>query len=319
MVDRNKMSGGLLGVAVGDALGLPVEFESRARRKADPVTEMTGYGTHGQPKGSWSDDSSLTFCLAESLCKGFDLHDMARRFVRWLDEGYWTPYGEAFDIGGTTLQSVGRLKSGVEPTEAGGRGEYDNGNGSLMRILPVALYFADSSIEDLLRATHQVSSLTHAHPRSQMACGFYNLMVVELLKSSNPLQAYHRAIEQALEAYNSSPFSEELSHFERLLGGRIHEEPEEAIRSSGYVVHTLEASIWAFLRTASFSEAVLAAVNLGEDTDTTGAVTGGLAGTCYGLEAIPRDWIATLARLPDIMDLAERLYQKITERRSINR
>jgi len=311
-MDKQKMIGGLLGVAVGDALGVPVEFNSRSRLKTNPVTGMTGYGTHRQPEGTWSDDSSLTFCLAESLCRSYDLHDTSRRFVRWLDEAYWTPHGETFDIGNTTFRAISRLRSGINPIEAGGRDERDNGNGSLMRILPVALYFASSGTEEILKATHDVSCLTHAHPRSQMACGFYNLMVVELLGGAGPFEAYQRATESALQAYSNSPYSEELSHFERVLSGRIHEEPEATIRSSGYVVHTLEASTWAFLRASSFDEAVLSAVNLGEDTDTTGAVTGGLAGVYYGLAAIPKHWIDSLARLPDIMALGERLYDEIS-------
>jgi len=314
-MDKQKMVGGLLGVAVGDALGVPVEFNSRSRLKADPVTGMTAFGTHHQPEGTWSDDSSLTFCLAESLCRGYDLRDIARRFVRWLDEAYWTPHGETFDIGNTTSQAISRLRSGVDPVEAGGRGERDNGNGSLMRILPVAFHFAASGTEEMLKATHEISCVTHAHPRSQMACGLYNLMVVELLGGASPFEACHRAIESALQAYSDSPFSEELLHFERVLNGRIHEEPEDVIRSSGYVVHTLEASIWTFLRASSFAEAVLTAVNLGEDTDTTGAVTGGLAGVYYGLEAIPKHWIDALARLPDIVALGERLYSEISSRR----
>ena len=315
-MDKQKMIGGLRGAAVGDALGVPVEFNSRSWLRTSPVTGMSGYGTHHQPEGTWSDDSSLTFCLAESLCRGYDLHDIARRFVRWLDEAYWTPHGETFDIGNTTFRAISRLRAGVDPVEAGGRSERDNGNGSLMRILPIALYFAASGTEEMLKTTHEVSRLTHAHPRSQMACGYYNLMVVELLGEASPLEAYHRATESALRVYSTPPFSEELSHFERALSGRIHQEPEDAIRSSGYVVHTLEASIWAFLRASSFAEAVLSAVNLGEDTDTTGAVTGGLAGVYYGLAAIPKHWIDSLARLPDIMALGERLYDEIGSRRS---
>ena len=313
-MDKQKMIGGLLGVAVGDALGVPVEFSSRSRLKAEPVTGMTGYGTHRQPPGTWSDDSSLTFCLAESLCRGYDFHDISRRFVRWLDEAYWTPHGETFDIGNTTSQAISRLRSGVDPVEAGGRGERDNGNGSLMRILPIAFYFAASGTEEMLKATHDVSCVTHAHLRSQMACGYYNLMEVELLGGASPFEAYYRATDSAIQAYSEPPFSEELSHFERVLNGRIHQEPEDAIRSTGYVVHTLEASIWAFLRASTFTEAVLSAVNLGEDTDTTGAITGGLAGVYYGLEAIPKHWIGSLARLPDIVGLGERLCDEISSR-----
>ena len=310
-MSKERILGGILGLAVGDALGVPVEFKSRTAIKRATVNRMLGYGTHHQPAGTWSDDSSLTFCIIESLCDGFDLSDIGHRFVQWLDRGYWTPHGQVFDVGGATRQAISRLRDGVDPVEAGGIDEYSNGNGSLMRILPVALYFADSGIAEMLDATHKVSCLTHAHPRSQMACGFYNLMVVELLKGTPPMESYLKALDLATDAYSISPFSEELSYFSRIFSRRIHEEAGNDIQSSGYVIHTLEASIWAFLRSSSFAEAVLSAVNLGDDTDTTGAVTGGLAGVHYGLEAIPEEWINALARRSEILELGEKLCDEI--------
>ena len=309
-----KVMGGIMGVAVGDALGVPVEFMDRTVLKAEQVKDILGYGTHNQPKGTWSDDSSLTFCLVESLCNGFDLQDIGRRFVRWLDEGYWTPHGNVFDIGNATYQAISKLRAGITPTQAGGVHERSNGNGSLMRILPVALYFADSETGELLAATHEVSCLTHAHPRSQMACGFYNIMIVELLKGKSQQGAYFCAVESFVDAYNTPPFSSEMGHFHRLFQMQIHEEPEDTIKSSGYVIHTLESSIWAFLRSSSFEEAVLSAVNLGEDTDTTGAVAGGLAGVYYGLDTIPGEWIEALARSSDVLELCERFCSKIGQR-----
>ena len=310
-MDKQKILGGILGVAVGDALGVPVEFERRDYLKANSVTRMLGYGTHNQPEGTWSDDSSLTFCLVESLCKGFDLRDIGRLFVRWLDEGYWAPYGRAFDVGNTKYKAISRLRAGVDPVQAGGTSERSNGNGSLMCILPIALYSANSESKQMLDATHKASCLTHAHPRSQMACGFYNLMVTELLRGASPLKAYSRTVDYAADVYATPPFSEELIHFNRLLDKRIHEEAEDTIQSSGYVIHTLEAGIWAFLRSSDFAEAVLSAVNLGDDTDTTGTVTGGLAGVYYGLEAVPEGWIKVLARNSEILELGEKLCREI--------
>jgi ADP-ribosyl-[dinitrogen reductase] hydrolase len=305
-MSKQKILGSILGLAVGDALGVPVEFKSRTALKSSPVNRMIGYGTHNQPAGTWSDDSSLIFCLMESLCDGFDLTDIGYRFVRWLYEDYWTPHGRVFDVGIATRQAISRLRNGVDPVEAGGTDEYSNGNGSLMRILPVALYFADSGIGELLDATHKVSCLTHAHPRSQMACGVYNLMVVELLKGTPPIESYLRAIDLATGAYSVSPFSEELSHFSRIFSRQIHEAAEDDIQSSGYVIRTLEASLWAFLRSNNFAEAVLTAINLGGDTDTTGAVTGGLAGVHYGLEAISEEWMNALAKHSEILELGKK-------------
>ena len=209
------------------------------------------------------------------------------------------------------MSSIRRLMKGVPPEEAGGRGEHDNGNGSLMRIIPVGIFFANQPVEELLNAVHRASSLTHRHPRTLMACGFYCLMVRALMEGSSPDEAYKYAIDQARVNYTKMPFAEELNHFERLFSGLMGSVPETAIKSGGYVVHTLEASIWCLLNSNSFQEAVLKAVNLGEDTDTTGCVTGGLAGVYYGLKTIPKDWLNTIARKEDVGKLFERFTGKI--------
>jgi len=308
---EDKVMGGLLGLAVGDALGVPVEFTPRSQLKKKPVTDFRGDGTHGQPPGTWSDDSSLAFCLAESLCRGFDLRDMANRFCRWLDEGYWTPHGRVFDVGSTTEKAIRRLKEGVNPVEAGARDEDSNGNGSLMRILPLAYYVEKMSRPEQFELTHQVSCLTHCHPWSQMACGMYIQFAVNLLRGQEPEEAYKGMADEAIKYYSRLPYRCELPHFARILEANIQELPEESINSSGYVIDTLEASLWCFLNSKSYEETVLKAVNLGDDTDTTGAVAGGLAGLYYGLAAIPERWLNSLARKDDIMDLAQRLYKHI--------
>jgi len=307
-VDRcERILGGLFGVAVGDALGVPVEFVSRERLRKKPVQGMTGYGTHNQPPGTWSDDTSLTLCLAESLVEaGYDLEDVGRRFVRWYREGYWTPYGRVFDIGGTTRQAILRLEAGVAPTLAGPRDEMSNGNGSLMRILPVALYFAGSEESAMREAVCQISCLTHGHPRSQLACFLYSLLAKELLAGSTPGAACDKMRERAPDLCADTALAGELSHFERLLNGSLPGLPEKAIRSDGYVVSTLEAAVWCLLNHTTFADTVLAAVNLGGDSDTTGAVAGGLAGVCYGYRSIPDSWLQQLARFGDILALAER-------------
>lgn len=306
---KEKVLGGLFGLAVGDALGVPVEFTKRSELKKKPVTDFRGDGTHGQPPGTWSDDSSLAFCLAESLCQGFDLHDIAHKFCRWLDEGYWAPYGQAFDVGCTTELAINRLREGVNPVEAGGRDEFSNGNGSLMRSLPLAYYVEKMSLERQFELTHQVSCLTHCHPRSQMACGIFIRYAVNLLSGQEPADAYKEMVVQVKRYYKRPPYRHELPHFARILEGNIRELPEESIRSSGYVVDTLEASLWCFLNSKSYEETVLKAVNLGDDTDTTGAVAGGLAGLYYGLAAIPERWLNSLARKGDIMDLGRCFYK----------
>jgi ADP-ribosylglycohydrolase len=307
---RNKVLGGLFGLCVGDALGVPVEFVSRNTLKKNPVKDMIAYGTHNQPIGTWSDDSSLAFCLAESLCEGFNLQDIADRFVKWLYEDYWTPHGKTFDVGNTTRIAISRLKEGVNPLEAGPNDEYSNGNGSLMRILPLAFYLEKKDRDRQFEITHQVSCLTHGHLRSQMACGIYIQFAINLLNGNTPKLAYNNMKEATLKYYSRDPYQKELGNFARILESDISELPEVSIKSSGYVIDTLEASLWSFLRSNTYMEAVLTAINLGGDTDTIGAVTGGIAGIYYDYKNIPKKWINNIVRKQDIMELGERLYEK---------
>ena len=306
-MSESKVLDGLMGLCVGDALGVPVEGVAGAALRANPITGMTGHGAHDQPPGTWSDDSSLTFCLAESLCTGYDLRDIARRFCAWLHEGYWTPYGEAFDVGVTTAMAVERLGHGTDPLTAGGRGEMDNGNGSLMRILPMAFHTRGLGLEQAMERTHQVSCLTHAHPRSQMACGIYVQMALLLLQGSDIATAYGTACRTTRSYYERAPFAAQLPHFERFLDGRLPGLAESEIRSGGYVVDTLEAACWCALNEDSYPGTVLRVVNLGGDADTSAAVAGGLAGLHYGANAIPSAWQGAIARRGDIIALAERL------------
>jgi len=308
----------LLGLAVGDALGVPVEFISRHARHRDSVTGLRGYGTHHQPPGTWSDDASLTFCLAETLAtKGFDVPDAASRFVRWQDEAYWTAHGRVFDIGIATAEALQRVRCGVAPLHAGGKDEYSNGNGSLMRILPLVFAIKDLSAAERFRAVREMSSITHAHIRSVMACFIYVEMARQLLGGlaiGDAFAAMQRVVNDFFRAEGIG--SElEIRQFHRLLENPygdylikpLADYPEDEIKSTGYVVHTLEAALWCLLRHDTYAATVLAAVNLGDDTDTTGAVAGGLAGLAYGEGGIPADWLAGLARRADIEDLAERL------------
>ena len=306
-MDSDRARGALLGLAVGDALGVPVEFTSRTARDADPVQDMRGGGAHGQAPGTWSDDSSLAFCTAESLVAGWDLDDMGRRFVDWLCHGYWSARGAVFDVGATTYDALIGLERGRPAQDAGRTDEDSNGNGSLMRILPVALRFHDAEPADLVDKAHQASRLTHGHPRSQVACGIYVLLARRLARGTNVADACRLAAEDTTVTYEGSELGRELAHFGRLLGGSLATVERARVSSSGYVVDTLDAAVWCLLTTDSFPECVLAAVNLGSDTDTVGAVAGGLAGLAYGVDAIPTRWLDQLARRADIVDLVDRL------------
>ncbi len=307
MTERNFIKDALLGVATGDALGVPVEFRSRTSLIKDPVTGMRGYGTHRQPAGTWSDDSSLTFCLAEMLCGQYDLKNLANRFVNWKEYSYWTPHGNVFDIGMTTAEAIMRLQTSIQPTLAGGTTEGSNGNGSLMRILPLLFYIKDMPIEQRFKHVQEVSSLTHAHLRSVNACFIYLELALAILNGQSKDDAYKTVCHELTDFLQN----EEAHHFGDILSGQLPQYPLEKIHGTGYVLRTLEAAIWCLLNTGSYSEAVLQAVNLGNDTDTTAAVTGGLAGLVYGWETIPADWLNVLAKRDAIDQLIANLQAKI--------
>ncbi len=309
---NSQVMAGLLGACVGDALGVPVEFSTRAERKADPVQEMRGFGTWNQPVGTWSDDGAMLLCLADSLSLGFDLEQIGQTFVRWQTEAHWTALGTVFDIGTTTRQGLQRIQSGVSPTRSGAKDLNSNGNGALMRTLPLAFhYFRHLNFPQLLDEVHQTAAITHAHPRCQMACGIYVSIALALMEGATPIQAYQQGLQNVRSHYQALPFGPELTHFARIWSGKIHTLPEAAIHSDGYVVSTLEAALWCLINSESYPEAVLQSVNLGGDTDTTATVTGGLAGLYYGVEGIPAEWLKQLARCDDIRRLAQRLEQAI--------
>ncbi|NLI14019.1 MAG: ADP-ribosylglycohydrolase family protein [Peptococcaceae bacterium] len=305
----------MLGVAVGDALGVPVEFIPRQELCKKPVKDMTGYGSHNQPPGTWSDDTSLTLCLVESLCEaGYDLIDAGKRFIKWYREGYWTPFGKVFDIGNLTRQAILRLECGIDPVLAGPTVERSNGNGSLMRILPASLYFAGSEDRVMIDAVCKISCLTHGHPRSQLGCILYSLLVQELLKGNSPISAYQDMIKRIQKISEETVLADELTNYIRILDGSLPGLAEKEIRSDGYVVSTLEAAIWCLLNNTDFLGTVLAAVNLGVDSDTTGAVAGGLAGIYYGFSSIPQKWLGKLACIEEIMVLGKR-FASVTEKK----
>lgn len=307
----------LLGVAVGDALGVPVEFTPREVLVGNPVTGMRGFGTHNQPAGTWSDDSSLTFCLAESLTIGYDLADLAKRFVAWRNEAYWTAHGRVFDIGIATNAAIHELSRGGNPLLAGGRDEDSNGNGSLMRILPLIAHLKFLPMALRFDCVREVSSLTHGHIRSVIACFLYTEFALQLLDGRLPGAAIRFLRTEVLAFLQSHPLCSrtELRRFHRILfipydnydQVAIEDETIDQIHGSGYVLSSLEAALWCLFETDSYASAVLAAVNLGRDTDTTAAITGGLAGLVYGSDSIPKEWLDVLARRDDIIDLGRRL------------
>ena len=304
----NNIKSILFGLAVGDALGVPIEFKSRQEIALNPVTEMKGYGTYNLPSGTFSDDSSLAFCFAEALTQEFNMQNIANNFIAWLNNNYWTPRGTVFDVGIATSQAIRRLHGGCKPELAGGMDISDNGNGSLMRILSLIIYIKDKPLAERYQITKEGSSITHGHIRSVIACFYYLEFARQIINGINRFQIYENLQTEISEHLNSLSINpNETQLFDRLLKGNIYDLTEKEIFSSGYFLHTLEASIWCLLTTNNYKTATLKAVNLGKDTDTTGAVTGGLAGLLYGFETIPKIWLQQIARKDDIDNLADRL------------
>ncbi|OQP58414.1 ADP-ribosylglycohydrolase family protein [Niastella populi] len=300
--------GALFGLAIGDALGVPVEFKKRDELKARPVTDLEGYQTHNQPPGTFSDDSSLTFCLAESLCHGYDLNDAGQRFVKWFFEGYWTAGGEVFGVGKSTEDSITRLENGVSPAHSGNYDPDCNGNGSLMRILPLLFYIRNFEMEERYRIIREVAVMTHGSMRTVIACFYYPEFALELLNGTSKEVAYHRRNEEVTVFLRNKGISPaDWALFEPLFGQRIPLVDENECSTIHHAHLTIQAAMYCFLKTNSYTEAVLMAVNLGDDTDTTASVTGALAGLYYGFDTIPEKWIKGIKRSDEIYDLCSRL------------
>ncbi len=314
----NKVVKGLLGIAIGDALGLPFEFRTRAEMDKAPATDMIGFGTYNQPLGTWSDDSSLTFCLAESLLQGFDLQDLTTKIVDWRYNDYWTARGEVFDVGVQTSKAIARLQTilhlenyKILAQQRYYGDEWENGNGSLMRILPMAFYLRGKNLREQFELIYEVSALTHRHIRAAMACFIYINFITHLLEEVDKLTAYERMKKDVKALWSEIAFADaEKAHFQRVIEQNIYQIERKDIKSGGYVIESLEAALWCFLRKDSFVSAVLSAVNLGQDTDTTAAITGGISGIYYGLTEVPTHWITSLPRIDEIITLGNKLNKK---------
>lgn len=293
----------ILGLAVADALGVPVEFRARTELDRDPVTGMRGYGTHHMPAGTWSDDTSMTLCALEALAREeFSWDAVMRNFAGWYADAEFTATGELFDIGISCRSAIRNYtERHLEPLSCGMTGERENGNGSLMRILPFALYAPED-----LDFIETASDLTHAHRRSEMACGVYALLLSGILSGGK--RGVPAALKQAEARYGGE---KEWENYAPLL--TVEGRSRDSIRSSGYVVHTLEAALWCLLTTENYRDCVLKAVNLGEDTDTVAAAAGGLAGALYGVEGIPREWLDALLGRELIETLCENAARKWKE------
>ena len=293
----NTIASVIIGHAVGDALGVPREFYDRDILNKEPITGMIGYGTHNQPAGVWSDDTSMTLATLDKLGPTIQLEDVINGFIEWYTEAEYTARGELFDIGNVTAKALNNHMDNKLLDRCGCDSDGSNGNGSLMRIAPAVLYleygqYKNLDIKDKLKYIHNISALTHAHTRSLVGCGIYALVMWEILRKREKGSIY-KGLQLASEIYKNTL---QLRYYSRLIEADISKVDMDDIKSSGYIVDTLEAAMWCLLTTETYKDCVLKAVNLGDDTDTVAAIAGSLAGALYGYNSIPDNWIKQLAR-----------------------
>lgn len=317
-MEKSIWKNGIMGLVVGDALGLPAQFCEREQMEKNPITTMGGYGTFNMPPGTWSDDSSLALATMDSFVRNrkIDVNDIMNNFVKWLYEDVFTPYGQAFDIGLTCEYAIEKYRKEGNADTCGKTGEWANGNGGLMRIMPICLFAYEKEMsgtftaKEVLSYVHQLTAVTHNHKRALIASGIYYFMVKAILEYSGSLkEILQTGVENALKYYGKdSDNHAELQHYKRLFDlNRFAVMEVNEIKSSGYVVDSLEAAVWCVLTTNNFKDCLLKAVNLGDDTDTVGAIAGGLAGLYYGYEMMPEDWLEVIVKREWIEEMCAEL------------
>ena len=310
---NNQYLGAIIGHAVGDAMGFPTEFSKREELLQNPVIEMIDSPDVGQPAGSWSDDTAMEIATIDSFIqkKYFDYKDIMDKWVKWISKSEYTPTGVAFDIGRTCLKAIKKYCNGTPPLQCGSTSMNENGNGSLMRILPVALYAYSKNLDDISirKLANEVSSLTHAHEISRLGCYIYVQFIICLLKGNTKQEAYKHI--QGLD-YRSFTV-DSMNRYTRILDEQIEVQILDNIKSTGYIVDTLECAMWIFMNAQHYKEAIIASANIGGDTDTIGAIVGSMAGIYYGFEDIPSSWLDKLQRKDYLMELVDRFYKSVNE------
>ena len=303
-----KISDGFFGICVGEALGLPVDCRSRKYLKLNPMKDFEGLGTYNLPAGTWSDGSSLTFCTAEALITGYNLERLAEKFILWRDTGYWTPNGEIVGKWNRNAEIVQNLKQRVSGALFKTSKNGEPGNFVLLWILPLAYVTFGLSLQKRVKVVREVISFIDGNPLSIIGAVMYNEVAVSLLEGKPVKDAVVTAQETITGLYGKR---DEFAAFSPVFSGRIISLTESDLRASSNLIDTLIAAIWMLLHGKNYRETLLAAVNLGEDTDSIGAVTGGLAGLAFGYDDIPADWIGKIARKADIEDLTLRFTKKM--------
>ncbi|MGD9947653.1 MAG: ADP-ribosylglycohydrolase family protein [Desulfobulbus sp.] len=300
---QQRYLGCLLGLAIGDAVGTTVEFKPPGTFPL--VEDMVGGGPFGLNPGEWTDDTSMALCLAESLltCKGFDANDQMDRYIRWWKKGYLSSNGRCFDIGNTVSRALQKYLANGDPF-AGSCEENAAGNGCLMRLAPVPLFFA-ANPENAIMQSAESSRTTHGARACLDACRYFAGLILGAVQGISKDMLLAPRYTPVVGLWDKMPLCHEI---DEVAGGSFKRKEPPQIVGSGYVVHALESALWAFHRSSTFEEGCMLAVNLGNDADTTAAIFGQIAGAYYGIDAIPQKWFDRLAHRDDIMNIVEQLY-----------
>lgn len=300
----SKVKDSIYGFVIGDALGCYCEFNSREALLANPVTEMKGYGSHDVPEGTWTDDSSMTFATMDSIInkKCIDPFDIMTNFYYLFKESRYTANDYVVGAGRTCLKAVAEFSKHLDIDKCGQTDIECNGNGSLMRMLPIVLYcyYKKPKAEEIYEIVRDTSKLTHAHEISIMGCYIYVRFLLNIMNGKDKEESY-----KALRRYNYSKYfsQDTIKEYDRILKNDISKYKLNEIKSTGYVVDTLEAVLFVVMNSTKFSESIIGAVNLGDDTDTIGAITGSITGTIYGYDEIPVKWLFSLKKQDYIADI----------------
>lgn len=285
-----------LGFIVGDALGTPVEFTQRDILEKNPVVGFRDGGRPDIPLGAWSDDTSTILCLMETIVqKGLDFDLYSQKLCEWMYNNYYTPFGKTFGVGRATSLSIYKLKKGISYLDSGEKGERSNGNGSLMRILPLVFCLYD--VEDKYEIIKTCSAITHAHDISVIACQIFVEYFHCLAETCDKVKAY-KEMQRKIKKKVKSDY---ICAFDRILNQNIYEIDDKFLSGEGYVVNTLEIALFSFINGNDYKDCVLKAINFGNDTDTNGALTGALAGYYYG--NIPEEWIKKIIKVNEIIEI----------------
>lgn len=311
LLNRNSVVNSLIGFAVGDAFGVPVEFLERDYVKSLNLDSMIT-GTHNVEKGVWSDDTSMIIATMDSIINNvgnINYKDIMENFIKLIDNGEFTSTGFAFDVGATITKSLNKYKNTKDELNSGCNDYMDNGNGSVMRVLPISLYCILNNLndEETKELIDKVSSLTHRHNISKLGCYIYTMYLKEIIRSKNKIKAFEYILNLDYRSYGD----ETVKKYEKLLNESFIDIKEEEIKSTGYIVYTLESVIYSINNSSNYKEAILTSINLGFDTDTIGALTGAVAGILYGVNDIPNNWLKDLQKKDYLIEYANKYYDII--------